>query len=164
MTMTMTTTTRRMLAALLAVGALSVTAPGVAHADVECHTIDATGAGTETGPGTTTATIRGGGLLTGRTDGVFPFAQETENGLLIAGTVTFTVNQATLTVPVEGTLSFPAPGRLEFDVISTPNGISGTGKLAGATGTLRLAGEGIPGGSFTETVTGEICVDLSPRS
>lgn len=163
----MITTTRRMLAALLTVGALSVAAPGVAVADVECHDIDARGTGRQLSQTTTEATILGGGLLTGRTVGEFPVAEPSGEGFLIAGTVTFTVNRATLTVPVEGRLD-PDPtgplGSITFDVTSIPNSISGTGKLAGATGTLQLAGNGAPDGSFTETVTGKICVDLSRRS
>lgn len=159
----MTRTTRRMLAALMTVGALGLAAPGIAHADEECHPIAATGVGRQTGPTTTEATIRGGGLLTGTTTGVFPVAQEIPGGLHIAGTVTFTVNRATLAVDVDGTLLFPGPGSdtVTFDVTST--GMSGTGKLAGADGTLRLVGDQAADGSFTETVTGEICVDLSPR-
>lgn len=163
----MTTTTRRMLAALMTVGALSVAAPGVAHAGESCHRINATGTGQATSLTTTVATIRGGGLLHGTTVGDFPEATPTDSGLRIAGTVTFTVNRATLTVPVAGTLkpdTTGPEGSITFDVTSIPNSISGTGKLAGATGTLRLAGDGAPDGSFTETVTGEICVDLSPRS
>lgn len=73
-----------------------------------------------------------------------------------SGTVTFsTANRATLAVDIAGTLTFsdPPSAALTFDVEST--GMSGTG---------RLAGVGTPGGSFTETVVGEICVDLSPRA
>lgn len=161
----MTTPTRRMLAALLAAATLGLAAPAVAHAGVSCHRINATGAGQQTGPTTTVATIRGGGLLNGTTVGDFPEATPTPTGFLIAGTVTFTVNRATLAVAVEGRLDADPtrpPGSITFDVTST--GMTGTGRLAGAEGTLRLAGAGAPDGSFTETVTGEICVDLSPRS
>lgn len=52
--------------------------------------------------------------------------------------------------------------RPTFDVTST--GMTGTGRLAEADGELRPAGVGAADGSFTETVTGEIPVDLSPRS
>jgi hypothetical protein len=159
-----TTTTRRMLAALMTVGALSLAAPGVAHADVECHEIDATGVGQQTGPTTTVATIRGGGLLTGTTAGVFTVTPVSETEFLLDGTVTFTVNRATLAVDVAGTLEFTDPPSLELEFDVTSTGMSGTGRLAGATGELRLTGEGADDGSFTETVTGEICVDLSPRS
>jgi hypothetical protein len=160
---TTTTTARRWLAALMTVGALGVAAPGVAHADVECHAIDATGTGRQTEPTSTVATIRGGGLLTGTTAGEFTVTPTSETEFLLAGTVTFTVTRATLAVDVAGTLVFtdPPTSALTFDVTST--GMSGTGRLAGATGELRLAGDGAADGSFTETVTGEICVDLSPQ-
>ncbi|MBW0118982.1 hypothetical protein [Pseudonocardia abyssalis] len=165
MTTTMTTTARRILAALMTVGALSVAAPGIAHAGESCHTIDARGTGQQTGPTTTVATIRGGGLLTGRTVGDFPDAVPTDGGLLIAGTVTFTGGGATLAVDVEGTLTFTdPPGSLTFDVTSTD--MAGTGRLAGVdsgVSHLRLAGVGAPDGSFTETVTGEICIGHPPR-
>jgi hypothetical protein len=70
----------------------------------------------------------------------------------------FAVNYATLTAFVSGT----------FDVASgaftaTTSSFTGTGKLADATGNLTLDGvENLADGSFTETVTGVICVDLAP--
>lgn len=160
----MITPTRRMLAALLAVGALGLAAPGAAHAGVSCHRIDATGVGRQTGPTTTVATIRDAGLLTGTTAGEFAVVPVSGTEFLLTGTVTFTVNRATLAVDVAGTLVFtdPPTAALTFDVTST--GMTGTGRLAGADGILWLAGAGAPDGRFTETVTGEICVDLSPRS
>jgi hypothetical protein len=72
--------------------------------------------------------------------------------------VEFSTNRATLTVSVEGT----------FDVASGAFSASGpvtasTGKLAGATGFLSLAGvEDLTTGSFVEDVVGEICVNLAP--
>ena len=72
--------------------------------------------------------------------------------------MTFTTNRGTLTVTVTGT----------FDVSSGAFVSSGpvtasTGKLADATGTLTLNGvENLSTGSFTEEVTGNICVDLAP--
>ena len=134
---------------------------------MSCHRINATGAGQQTGPTTTVATIRGGRLLNGTTVGDFPEATPTPTGALIAGTVTFTVNRATLAVAVTGRLDADPtrpPGSITFDVKSTENGMTGTGRLSGATGTLRLAGTGDPDGRFIETVAGEICVDLSPRA
>lgn len=161
--MTMTTTARRTIAALMAVGALTVVAPGVAHAGESCHEINATGTGQALSPTTTEATIRGGGLLHGTTTGDFSVTGSTETGFLIAGTVSFTVNRATLDVVVAGTVDpVGTGGALTFALAST--GMSGTGKLAGATGTLTFAGAGADDGSFTEDVTGRICVDLSPRS
>lgn len=162
-TTTTTTTTRRMIAALMAVGALTVAAPGVAHAGESCHPINATGTGQATSPTTTVATIREGGLLTGTTTGAFAVTGVTPTGFLIAGTVAFTVNRATLDVAVAGNVDpVGTGGALTFAVTST--GMSGTGRLAGTTGTLSFVGEGADDGSFTEDVTGRICVDLAPRS
>ena len=79
-------------------------------------------------------------------------------GIVFAGDVTFTTNRATLTVDLDGTLDLTTGAF----VASGDVGAS-TGKLAGATGTLTLAGvQNLfdPAGSFTETVSGEICVDL----
>jgi hypothetical protein len=72
--------------------------------------------------------------------------------------VVFTVNRATLTVSVAGTL----------DVSSGAFAVSGpvsasSGRLAGATGSLTLSGvENLADGSFVETVSGEICAELAP--
>lgn len=152
---------RRVLTALLAAAALGVVAPGVAQADEECHVIDGRGTGQATSPTTTIATIRGAGLLTGTTTGEFTAAPNGDGSLRLTGTVVFTVNRATVAVDVDGTLTPTSPdGDLTFDVTST--GFTGTGKLEGITGELRLAGVGVPGGAFTETVTGTICVDLAP--
>jgi len=75
----------------------------------------------------------------------------------LVGTVVFT-NKATLTVAVSGTFD---TGTGEF-AASGP-ATAATGKLAGATGNLRLAGvEDLSTGRFTETVQGNICVDLTP--
>ncbi len=77
--------------------------------------------------------------------------------LPIAGTVTFTTRQATLTVTVTGTFDFVT------GVFSASGPVTGaTGKLAGATGNLLLEGvEDLTDGSFVEDVTGAICVDLA---
>lgn len=86
----------------------------------------------------------------------------TPTGFLIAGTVAFTVHNATLDVAVADNVDpVGTGGALTFAVTSTD--LSGTGKLAGATVTLTFVGEGADDGSFTEDVTGRICVNLSPR-
>lgn len=98
------------------------------------------------------------GLLQGTTEAAFQVTGFTPTVISFAGDVTFTTNRATLTVNVDGTLDL-ATGEL---------GASGdvgaaTGKLDGATCTLILSGvQNLldPAGSFTETVSGEICVDL----
>lgn len=155
-------TTRRVLCVLTAVAALGVAAPAVAHGGESCHRVNAHGTGQALSATTTVATIRGGGLLTGTTTGDFAVTGPTANGVAIAGHVVFTVNRATLDVTVAGELvPVGTGGALTFEVTSTD--MTGTGKLAGADGELTFVGAGADDGSFTETVTGRICVDLSPQ-
>jgi hypothetical protein len=122
-----------------------------------CHRINAKGVGQDLGGGHTTARIIGGGLLQGTTGGTFTIGGAPPV-FAIQGSVVFTTNQATLAVGVSGT----------FDVSTGAFSASGpvtaaTGKLEGATGSLTLSGvEDFATGRFTETVTGSICVNLSP--
>jgi hypothetical protein len=96
--------------------------------------------------------------LNGTTAGAFAIVGGAPPVFAIQGSVVFTTNQATLTVGVSGT----------FDVSTGAFGASGpvtdaTGKLEGATGSLALSGvQNLATGAFTETVTGTICVNLSP--
>ena len=147
----------RVLVLVLSLVVGSLLLAGQVQAATSCHKINAKGVGQDLGGGTTTARIIGGGLLHGTTVGAFA-----PSGLspvvLLAGTVTFTTNRGTLTVTVNGT----------FDTSSGAFTASGpvtasTGKLAGATGALTFSGvENLSTGSFTEDVTGNICVDLAP--
>lgn len=122
-----------------------------------CHKINATGVGQDLGGGHTTARIIGGGLLQGTTRGAFAIGGAPPV-FAIEGSVVFTTNRATLTVGVSGT----------FDVSTGAFSAAGpvtdaTGKLEGASGSLTLSGvENLATGQFTETVTGSICVNLSP--
>jgi hypothetical protein len=131
----------------------------VAAAGVSCHTINATGAGQDLGGGNTTAQISEGGLLQGTTAASFSIVDVSGFPpiLGIAGAVTFTTNKGTLTAGVAGTLNV-----LTGDFAAAGPVTGATGKLAGATGSLSFAGnENLGTGSFTETITGNICVDLS---
>ena len=145
-----------LMAFLVSIVALWVTAP--IQAGVSCHKINASGTGQDLGGGMTQASISGGGLLQGTTEATFVPSGLSGNVLSFDGFVTFTTNKATLTVTIQGT----------FDLGSGAFSASGpvtasTGKLAGATGNLSLNGvENLSDGSFTETIDGEICVDLAP--
>ncbi len=157
---------RRAAVLALLVPLLMLVQPGPATAGVSCHQINATGAGRGAPPQPadppglirTVAQIRGGGLLQGTTEAAFQVTGVTPTGIAFAGDITFTTNRATLTVDLDGTLDL-ASG--EF---AASGGVIGaTGKLDGATGRLTLAGVQDlldPAGSFTETVSGVICVDL----
>ena len=140
---------------------------GPATAVVSCHQINTTGAGQGAAPQAgdppglirTVAQIRGGGLLQGTTEAAFQVTGPTPTGIAFAGAITFTTNRGTLSVNLHGTLDLTTGG---FQASGDVSG--GTGKLDGATGTLTLAGvQNLldPAGSFTETVSGEVCVDLA---
>ena len=142
--------------ATLVLGGLIVAGP--AAAAISCHSINAKGVGQDHGNGQTTANINGGGLLNGTTAGSFTISSLSGSVATIDGTVVFTTHQGTLTVSVHGT----------FDVAQGDFSANGpisaaTGKLAGATGNLTLGGhENLATGSFTEKISGNVCVDLAP--
>jgi hypothetical protein len=132
-------------------------APATARGAVSCHNINAKGVGQDHGGGQTTAQVIGGGLLQGTTQASFTITGVSGTIASFEGTIVFTVNNATLSAQVSGTLDL-ATG--EFN--ATTSSISGTGKLAGATGSLSFNGvEDLSTGSFTEDITGEVCADLS---
>ncbi len=125
---------------------------------LSCHKINAKGNGQDLGAGSTTAQIVGGGLLHGTTVGTFAIVAGAPPVFAIAGTVVFTTNAGTLTVGVSGTFD------VSTGAFSSTGPVTGsTGKLEGATGSLTLDGvQDLGTGAFTETVTGSICVELSP--
>ena len=138
--------------------AIAVVMAGQPQAAVSCHKINARGVGQDLGDGVTTARIIGGGLLHGTTLGTFVITGVSGTVASFEGTVTFTTNQATLTVSVAGTLDV-ATG--EFSASGPVT--AATGKLAGASGSLSLSGlQDLAAGTFVEEVTGDICVDLAP--
>jgi hypothetical protein len=137
---------------------VAAAAPATARGAVSCHNINAKGIGQDHGGGQTTAQIIGGGLLQGTTQASLAITGLSGTVASFEGTIVFTVNNATLTVQLSGTLDVVTG---EFN--ATSSSISGTGKLAGATGSLSFNGvEDLSTGSFTEDVTGEVCADLSP--
>ena len=73
-----------------------------AQAAESCHKINAKGVGQDHGDGTTEAHIIGGGLLHGTTAGSFLITGGSFPVFSIAGTVTFTTQQGSLTVAVTG--------------------------------------------------------------
>ncbi len=157
---------RRAAVLVLLLPILVLVQPGPATAAVSCHPINAKGMGQGAPPQAgdppglirTIAQIRGGGLLQGTTEAAFQVTGTTPTGIAFAGDITFTTNRATLTVDLDGTLD------LTTGDFAASGDVSGaTGKLEGATGSLTLVGvQNLldPTGSFTETVSGEICVDL----
>ncbi len=157
---------RVVVLSLLLLPLLLLVQAGPATAGLSCHQINANGAGRGAAPQAgdppglirTVAQIRGGGLLQGTTEAAFQVTGPTPTGIAFAGDITFTTNRATLVVDLDGTLDL-ATG--EFSASGYVS--EATGKLDGATGSLTLAGVQDlvdPAGTFTETVSGEICVDL----
>ena len=157
---------RRVAVLALLLPLLMLVQAGPSTAGVSCHQINAKGAGQGVPPQAgdppglirTVAQIRGGGPLQGTTKAAFQVAGSTPTGIAFAGDITFATNRATLPVDLDGTLD------LTTGEFAASGDVSGsTGKLDGATGTLTLAGVQDlldPAGSFIETVSGEICVDL----
>lgn len=147
-----------MAAALLAVVAV-MAGPGTASAATSCRPISARGSGSgavdpTTGVTTTTATVRGGGLLTGTTLGTFTGPPEGFGGHVVFTTAAGAHLDATVT----GSLDL-GTGRF----LATSSMLAGDGRLAGATGHLVLDGrQDLTTGLFAEDVTGRLCVDLAP--
>jgi hypothetical protein len=143
---------------LVIVGVVGAAAPATARGAVSCQAINAKGVGQDLGGGRTTARIIGGGLLHGTTEASFVVTGVSGSVASFQGTIVFTVNRGTLTANVSGTLDL-ASGAFAASTSS----IEGTDKLAGASGNLFFNGvEDFSDGSFTEDVSGEICVNLAP--
>jgi hypothetical protein len=125
-----------------------------ASGDEGCQNVHAVGVGQDLGGGNTTATITHGGLLNGTTNAHFDVDLTGGPPVFpIAGTLTLTTKHGTLTVNLTGTLDVSTGA---FNATGPITG--GTGKLAGATGTLSFSGvENLATGAFTETITGTLC-------
>jgi len=148
----------RIILPLVIAFAMAAVAPAVALGSTACHSIDATGVGQDLGEGRTVAQISDGGLLQGTTAASFQITGLSGTVASFAGTITFTTNRGTLTATVAGTLDL-ATGAFS----ATSSSLSGTGKLAGASGSLVFNGvENLATGTFTEVITGSICLDLAP--
>jgi hypothetical protein len=147
------------LRALVLLSAMVVTAGGAqttaAAVDHDaCVSVHALAIGQNLGHGRTQATITHAGILNGTTIGQLQITGGTPPVLTVAGTGVLTTHNGTLTVSVVGTFNqatgvFAATGQI----------VHGTGMFAGATGVLTFAGlEDLTSGSFTQTITGTICL------
>lgn len=126
-----------------------------------CHKINAKGKGfatsfTPTGA-TTVADIIGGGIINGSTTAVFTnteFDMSTGDQSFV-GTLEVITKHGTLSFDVVGELNVNT-GAFTSDAIAT----DGSGRFNGATGNLFLDGQFNPAnGSFTEDISGEICLN-----
>ena len=129
------------------------------QAATSCHMIEAKAAGPDDGTGKTTGKVVGGGLLHGTLEGaVTPTSAPVDGVVPFTEVVKFTSELGTLTVEVTGAINV-ATGRF----IASGSVKDATGKLAGATGSIALAGVvDFATGLFTESIRGVICVDLAP--
>jgi hypothetical protein len=122
--------------------------------DDACRPVHARGVGQDLGGGNTTATITRGGILNGTTNAHFDIIGGTPPALTFEGTIVFTTKKGTLTASISGTFNVATGAFAATGAVT-----GGTGRFAGATGTLSLAGvEDLATGSFTETVTGTLCL------
>ena len=101
----------------------------------------------------TEAKIIGGGLLNGTTRAVFTFVSAEGfigelNLVTKHGSVQFVIND----------------GQFIGDQFrATAIAVGGSGKLAGASGSMVLEGVSEPSGDFTQNISGEICFDKMER-
>ena len=130
-----------------------------AYAGESCHKINASGSGTSSGvdPIVIESQIQGGGLLQGTVAGTF--SDFDFSGLPVfgfSGPLTFTTNRGTVTFDVAGELDLVTELGFNDGPVS-----ASTGKLAGATGYIEVdLVSNLAAGTFTQAITGEICVDL----
>jgi hypothetical protein len=137
-----------------------------ANAGESCHNINSTAEGISlTGPTenpvVTAGQTQGGGLLQGTTSAVSLVTEFSGfPDLPFIGPFTFTTNRGTVTFTVAGVVSIGSEpdGSNAYWNDGTVTG--STGKLAGATGNIAVVGVQAPDGSFAQTMTGELCVDL----
>ena len=136
---------------VLVVGALLFTHP--ARADQTCHRINTKGQGqVHFDTNSSDGEIVGGGLLHGTTHGDFRF---TGPGTY-EGTFTITTMQGTLILHLFNGVFDTGTGQFSNDSVV----IDGTGRFEDATGGLFFEGVVAPDGSYTDRITGQICVDL----
>ena len=141
--------------ALVVAVAASTAQGAVPHARAICAPVRATGVGQDLGGGRTQATISSHGIVVGRTNASFTLGQVVGTSAPFSGPIDFTSALGTLTAQVAGS----------FDVASgtfhaTSTSIAGSGLLRGVGGSVTLAGaEDFATLTFTETITGRLCVN-----
>lgn len=145
--------TRSMLMLALVVGLLATPVPAGAHAS--CRQITATGQGQDLGGGRTEARIRGDRWLHGSSTASFVIRQVVGSVASFDGVLLFDLRKGAIALSVVGTFDL-ATG--EFMASSTA--VTGFGRFRGVEGMLVLSGvQDLASGAFTETITGELCVE-----
>jgi hypothetical protein len=129
------------------------TATAAVHDD-SCLSVNAQAIGQNLGGGRTTSTIVHAGILNGTTEAQLEITGGTPPVLTLVGTGVLTTNHGTLTLSITGTFN-QATGAFE----ATGHVVAGTGVFAHATGVLMFVGvEDLTSGSFTNTITGTVCL------
>jgi hypothetical protein len=156
---------RILLAALVLTALGLAAAPGPALASPghalhqRCVSVEATGVGQDLGGGRTTATVTVAGITVGTTAATFTVTGVEGSLVSFVGPIVFTGLGGTLTADVTGSLD-TATG----DFTSTSDALTGTGALSGVTGHLTFTGhEDLTTGTFTETISGELCAPVPGR-
>jgi hypothetical protein len=154
---------RALLLMLVVVLASSIANVDIAQAVETCHRVNAKGTGRITNQTTSGATtvsqIIGGGLLHGTTEAHLTFTSidPTTGIATFEGTLVLTTKHGTLTLFVFNGVYNTQTGEFQNDSVVT----DGTGRFAGATGSLFFHGFVAPDGSFTDdAIRGTICVNL----
>ena len=145
-------------ATALATAALAAPAEagGRGHPKPYCVAVSADGVGQDQGGGNTTATLSVQGDPIGTTRAAFTLGTISGTAAPFTGPLVFTPNR------VPGTLTAQLTGT--FDVVSgvftaTSTSVTGTRALGGVTGAITIRGaENFADGTFTETLTGQLCV------
>ena len=141
------------LAVVIAVPVGSAQA-AVPRAHAICVPVRATGAGEDLGAGRTQATISSHGIVVGRTNASFALGQVVGTSAPFSGPIVFSSVLGTLTAQVAGSFDVASGA---FHAASTS--LAGSGLLRGVGGSVTLAGvEDFATLTFTETITGRLCV------
>ena len=138
-------------AVITAGGAQMATAAGPHDS---CMDVSGQAMGQNLGGGHTMGTIVHAGMFNGTTEALLTITGGHPPIVTFTGTGTLTTNHGTITVTPVGTLN-QATGEFQ----ATGQVVSGTGLYAHATGSLSFVGvEQLPTGSFSQTITGTICL------
>jgi len=132
-----------------------------ASGEVTCHKINTKGAGQiDFVTNSSDGRFIGGGLLRGTTHGAFAFTSfDPTTGIgTYAGTFTITTKHGTLILQVFDGIFNEGTGVFSND----SKAIAGTGRFQNATGGLFFDGIVAPDGSYTDEISGEVCLDLAP--
>jgi hypothetical protein len=146
------TNLKRHASAILMIGGL-LAAPATAFADPHCHVIRGKGVGQDSGTGTTTANVIGGGVLHGTTTASFSITGGSFPVFEISGSLSFSAQLGTVTTTVSGTFDV-STGDFAVTAVVT----SGTDRFSDVTGSIAVSGtEDMATGQFAEDFNGQIC-------